>query len=293
MIPAACLVVAATLAAEPQVAPPPRPAGGYNLRGPFPVAVTVTRAESRLELTDGKMTVAALGVELTTGFGSVMEDEEETEVLAHADGKPTRVRKRVIRDEKEEWFDLGGEKKVVKTLGPLAGEVVLSERTGGGWAHRLDGGRKPNPDQANALLTSLNPEGPTDALPAGPVRPGATWELNSTHLRKYFGDEVRGLSGKMACRFLRVEAVAGEACAVVEMTGTLKGQTAAVGDTPEGTVAFTGTLTEYRSLATGVVLKHTAEMKVDKSFKRTVDGTEATVRVTGTVKASGTARAVR
>jgi hypothetical protein len=142
-----------------------------DLRGPAVVPGSRFRDEGTIKLTGGTVTVTAGGQTETAAADMVIRFEEESEVLAAADGRVTKERTRVLRDEQETTVRAGGQTDRHTATSPLAGETVESELLAGNWTHRLVG--KPPTDRQRAELELLPPpQSAADGSPRGGSSPG-------------------------------------------------------------------------------------------------------------------------
>ena len=71
--------------------------------------------------------------------------------------------------------------------------------------------------------------------PPRAVAVGHAWKTDASALTKNFGEAFTDLKGSLNSKFLRVEMVDGEECAVIEAKGTITGESdAGDGDDDEG-----------------------------------------------------------
>jgi hypothetical protein len=251
---AALLLAALPLALTAQQAEPT-----YDLRGPDPVKGRVTRDWSKITMKEGVIVIKAGGEKLEGKISMVGEAEEEVEILAVEGRQATKVRTKKVKDETKTTTEIGGEKDTQTEEDDLVGETIISERVKDGWKNTLQGG-KPTEEQAKALKDFVGPESDDPIYPAKKVGIGAQWDIDGSALRKVFGSSrVTDLSGKGKGKFVAVEKVNGDPCAVIHMETDLKCKMPI--DDNEMTVELNGKAVISRSLKLGQDVKYKFEGK--------------------------------
>jgi hypothetical protein len=263
-----------------------RPAEEYDLRGPAPVKGQVYHSKSTFRVKNADVTVSAGGNTLKLKQTMTVTSEEEERVLAVDGRNVTRSQARVIKDRVATVTDFAGQKEKHEETGELEGQVIVSTRIGDGtWKHSLVD-EKPSEKQKKELDKRLGPENDDELFPEGKVKVGHTWEVDAAGMKKFFGNTFTDVKGKLKQRFVKVEDVGGEACAVVETTGPVT----AVMKEEDGDlkVAMTLKATGWRSVKTGVEVKGKFEGTIKLSGKQKVDGTPADVTIEGPISGDGT-----
>ncbi|MBX9627825.1 MAG: hypothetical protein K2X82_28765 [Gemmataceae bacterium] len=260
----------------------------YDLRGPAPKRGQAVVGTTVFKIKNADFKLKAGGTELDGKMTMTSTDEEEVTALAVDGRQVTKARTRVLKEQVETVTDLGGDDAPDTKPGDLDGEVIVSERTGPGkWKHTLVD-TKPSDKQKKELDKRVGPENDDDLYPAGEVKVGHAWEVDAAALQKVFGGSVQDLKGKLKAKFVRVEEVGGEPCAVVEMAGSVKG----VAKEDEGDLAVEMDLTSttWRSLKTGVDVRERAKGRVKMAGTVEMDGQKAEIVMEGPFTIEGTAR---
>lgn len=260
----------------------------YDLRGPAPQKGQVVVGQSVFKITDADVKLKVAGMELEAKQTMTATEEEEVTFQAVDGRQVTKARTKVVREKVETTVTLGGADMSDTKDGDLDGEVIVSERTGPGkWKHSLVD-TKPNEKQQKDLDRRVGPESDDELYPADKVKVGHAWEVDAAALQKVFGGSIVDLKGKLKAKFVKVEAVNGEECAVVEMSGTIKG----IAKADEGDLAVEMDLTgtTWRSVKTGVDVKDKAKGRVKMSGKLEMDGQGIDIALEGPFTIEGTTK---
>ena len=258
----------------------------YDLRGPAPVKGQTLASKSVLRMKDASVEIALGGQKLKATQTMTITSEEEEKFLAVDGRQVTRSQAKILKDHVKTVSELMGEDTTEDQDGELAGEVVVSERTGEGkWRHSLVDS-KPSDKQKKELDKRLGPECDDDLFPEGKVKVGHAWTVDAGRMKKFFGNSFTDVSGKVRQKFVRVETVSGERCAVIEVAGPIKGKM----KDEDGDLAFELDLkgTTWRSLKTGVDVKDTIGGRMRLAGKQKVEDTPADIVLEGTLKGEGT-----
>jgi len=258
----------------------------YDLRGPAPTKDQTFVSKTTFKIKGGNVVIKAGGTTLDAKQTLTAVSEEETKVLAVDGRQITKVRTRVTKDRTETVTTFSGEDTKEDKAGELHGEVIVSERTGPGkWKHSLVD-NKPTDAQKKELDKRVGPENDDDLYPAEKVKVGHTWEVDATALQRVFGGSITDLKGKLQMKLVKIEAVGGEDCAVVESEGKITG----VAKDEDGDLDVELDLkgTTWRSLKTGVDVKDKAEGKIKMSGKVDMDGMKVDLTLTGPVTIDAT-----
>lgn len=253
----------------------------YDLRGPAPQVNQVYHSKMTLTIKDAATTVKFMGVKLDGKTSMVMTGEEEAKVLAVDGRNVTKCQTKIIKERADITADIGGMSMTTTEPTELEGEIVISERVGDGkWKHKLVD-TQPTEKQKKELDQRLGLENEDDLYPAEKVKVGHEWTANAAALTKLLGNSFTDVKGEIKQKFLKLENVDGEECAVIESNGTIKGKMK--DDDGEATLDAEMTLkvTAWRSLKTGVELKGKMEGKIALSGKQKVDDMAIDITLSG------------
>ncbi|MBX9578696.1 MAG: hypothetical protein K2X87_00160 [Gemmataceae bacterium] len=260
----------------------------YDLRGPAPKKGQVLASGTVFKITNAEVRLKVGGMELEARQTLTATEDEEVTFLAVDGRQVTKARTKVVKEKVDTVTTLGGADMEDSKDGDLDGEVIVSERTGPGkWKHSLVD-TKPNEKQQKDLDKRVGPESDDDLYPEGKVKVGHEWTVDATALQKVFGGSIQDLKGKLKARFVKVEEVDGEECAVVEMSGTIKG--VAKEDEGDLAVEMDMTGTTWRSVKTGVDVKDRAKGTVKMSGKLDMDGQKIDIALEGPFTIEGTTK---
>jgi hypothetical protein len=260
----------------------------YDLRGPAPQKGQVLTSTTVFKIKNAEVRLKVAGMELEARQSLTATEEEELTFLAVDGRQVTKARTKVVKEKVETVTALGGADMEDTKDGDLDGEVIVSERTGPGkWKHSLVD-TKPNDKQQKDLDKRVGPENDDELYPEGKVKVGHEWTVDAAALQKVLGGSIQDLKGKLKARFVKVEEVDGEECAVVEMAGTIKG----VAKEDEGDLAVEMDLTgtTWRSVKTGVDVKDRAKGTIKMSGTLEMDGQKMDITLEGPFTIEGTTR---
>jgi hypothetical protein len=264
-----------------------RPADTFDLRGPAPAKGQTVLTKSTFKITGAKVKVSAGGNDLELTQTVTATTHEETKVLAVEGRQITKAQTRVLKERMETRTSFGGmDKTETKTL-ELEGEVIIAERVGEAKWKNVLADTKPTERQKKLLDKRVGPESQDDIYPAGMFAPGHTWAVDAAALKRMFGGSITDLKGKLDLKFVRVEELNGEQCAVIEAAGTVTG----TAKEDEGDLAIEIRMkgTTWRSLKTGVDVKDTAAGRMKMSGKVDAGGMAAELVLEGPMTIDQTA----
>ncbi len=253
---------------------------GYDLRGPAPKKGQVTVKKGTFKIKNASVALKIGGQELQAKQSVNSSDEEEITVLAVKDRQITKVQTKVRKDVAETSMALAGQPAMSEEKkGNLEGTVIISERTGPGkWKHALVD-TEPTAKQKKDLDKRVGPESEDELYPAGKVKVGHTWTVEAAALQKVFGGAISDLKGKVKMKFVKVEMVDGQECAMIESAGSITG----VAKEDDNTLAVEMQLkaTSWRAIKTGVELRSKGEGKLKMSGKIEQGGQEIELSLEG------------
>ena len=260
----------------------------YDLRGPAPRKGDVTVSKTVFKIKNAEVTLKVAGMKVDAKQTLTASGEEELKVLAVKGRQVTKAQTKVTREQIEAVTSIGGAEMADKKAGDLEGETILSERTGEGkWKHTLVD-TKPNDKQKKELDKRVGPENEDDLYPEGKVKAGHAWTVDASALQRQFGGSITDLKGKIKMKFVKVEDVNGETCAVIEMAGVIKG----VAKEEEGDLDVELDLkgTTWRSAKTGLDVKDKAAGTIKMSGKVEMDGVKVDLHLEGPFTIEGTSK---
>ena len=260
-----------------------------DLRGPAPKKgeVTVSKSVFKIKNADVKLQVAGMKLEAKQTLTATEEDE--IKVLAVEGRQATKVQTKITKEKVETITSLGGQDMDDTKAGDLEGEVIISERSKDGkWKHSLVD-NKPNDKQKKQLDKRVGPENEDELYPEGKVKVGHTWTVEASALQRVFGGSITDLKGKLKMKFVKMEEVDGEMCAVIEAVGVIKG----VAKEEEGTldVELDMVGTTWRSAKTGLDVKDKAKGTIKMSGKIEMDGVKVDLALEGPFTIDSTSKA--
>jgi hypothetical protein len=259
-----------------------------ELRGPAPKkgAVTASKSVFKIKNADVKLTVAGMKLDAKQTLTAI--EEEEIKVLAVDGRQATKVQTKVTKEKVDSVTSLGGQEMSDSKDGDLQGEVIISERNKEGkWKHSLVD-NKPNDKQKKELDKRVGPENDDELYPEGKVKVGHSWTVDASALQRVFGGSVTELKGKIKMKFLAIEDVDGEQCAVIEAVGVIKG--IAKEDEGDLDVEMDMKGKTWRSLKTGLDIKDKASGTMKMSGKIEMDGVKVDLALEGPFTIDSTAK---
>ena len=260
-----------------------------DLRGPAPKKgeVTVSKSVFKIKNADVKLQVAGMKLEAKQTLTAT--EEEEVKVLAVEGRQATKVQTKITKEKVETSTSLGGQDMNDTKAGDLEGEVIISERSKEGkWKHSLVD-NKPNDKQKKELDKRVGPENEDELYPEGKVKVGHTWTVEASALQRVFGGSITDLKGKLKMKFVKMEEVDGEMCAVIEAVGVIKGVAKEDDSTLDVELDMVGTT--WRSVRTGLDLKDKAKGTIKMAGKIEMDGVKVDLALEGPFTIDTTSKA--
>ena len=260
-----------------------------DLRGPAPKKGTATVSKSVFKIKNADVKLQVAGMKLEAKQTLTATEEEEVKVLAVEGRQATKVQTKITKEKVETSTSLGGQDMNDTKAGDLEGEVIISERSKDGkWKHSLVD-NKPNDKQKKELDKRVGPENEDELYPEGKVKVGHTWTVEASALQRVFGGSITDLKGKLKMKFVKMEEVDGEMCAVIEAVGVIKG----VAKEDEGTLDVELDLvgTTWRSVKTGLDVKDKAKGTIKMSGKIEMDGVKVDLALEGPFTIDSTSKA--
>jgi hypothetical protein len=250
-----------------------------DLRGPAPKKgeVTVSKTVFKINKADVHLKVAGMKLEAKQTLKATEEDE--VKVLAVEGRQATKVQTKIAKEQIETSTSLGGQDMNDTKEGDLHGEVIISERSKDGkWKHSLVD-NKPTDKQKKELDKRVGPENEDELYPEGKVKVGHTWTVDASALQRVFGGAITDLKGKLKMKFVKIEEINGEPCAVIEAAGKISG----VAKEDEGTLDVELEMkgTTWRSIKTSLDVKDKASGTIKMSGKIEMDGVKVDLELEG------------
>jgi hypothetical protein len=195
----------------------------YDLRGPAPEKGQVFHTKMTLTIKDADTVLKVMGQTLKLKMSMDVIGEEEQKVLAVDGRNVTKCQSKIIKERAEITTDFGGMKMNMTQPTELEKEIVISERVGDKWKHSLVD-TKPTEKQKKELDNRNGIENEDDLYPAEKVKVGHTWTVEAKALTKLFGNSFTDIKGELKQKFLKLETVENQECALIESSGTVKGK---------------------------------------------------------------------
>jgi hypothetical protein len=254
----------------------------YDLRGPAPQKGQLFHSSGSFTIKNGNSVIKLGGQTVRSKVTEKTISENEVKVLAVEGRQVTRCRTRIIKDiteSKDDDGDTNTENSAIE------GETIISDWSGPRkWKHALVDA-KPTEKQKKKLDDLTGPDNDDALYPESKVKIGHTWMTDGSGLVNFFDASFTDIKGKLTMKFVKLEEIDGEQCAVIEATGTVTSKA----KTDEGTLDMTMDLkrTVWRSLKTGVDLKDKTTGKLKFSGKLSIDGMDADYSLEGPFEAQG------
>ena len=254
----------------------------YDLRGPAPVKGAVYEARTHAEIKDAKLTIDVKGQEILLKQSIDDEQVQRVKVLAVEGYAVTKAEVTVVKNRVVIDTTLPtGQGQSDDKAGELDKQVYLTELKDGKWKNTLVDAT-PTDEQKKKLARVEGPTG-VEMYPAEAVAVGHAWTTSAADARAVVGDGVSAPGGKVDHKFLRVEEVGGEQCAVIESTGKIKGTVPEPGKAVAPAMAFDFKAVTYRSLKTGLDVKGTVTGAMKLTGTVQVGGNDADTTLEGKV----------
>jgi len=254
----------------------------YDLRGPNPVKgqVYILTAKST-----GKNLVRNIKVgdkSIEEKFDEVTTKKKEIEVLGVDGFDITKMRTKVITDQRNE-FTRRGKKEVKKTTDrDLQGQYIYSERLKTGWKNSLED-VTPNDKQKTALKEYVPFKEEDTFYPAGKIKVGQSWKIDQAMMDRVIGKQFEEMKGSGTGKLLRVEKDKGEDIAVIEVEFEVTGKEKE--DDLSFDVTIKGKGQAYRSLKLGFDRRSTTVLEISMKGGGESDGQKIEMDFKGTMNA--------
>jgi hypothetical protein len=262
----------------------------YDLRGPGPTKGQVFLTKQTLKIKDADTTLKIMGMTLKVKVTMDVVGEEEQKVLTVDGRNVTKSQSKIIKERADVSTDLGGMNMTQTMPTELEGEVVISERIGEGkWKHSLVD-TKPTDKQKKELDNRNGIENDDDLYPAEKVKVGHSWKVDAKALTKLFGNSFTEVKGELKQKFLKIEDVGGEECAVIESTGLVKGKMKDEDGQPTLDVEMDLKVISWRAVKTGVDVKEKFEGKIKLAGTQKIDDAKVEITLSGPLTGEGTTK---
>ncbi len=169
----------------------------------------------------------------------------------------------------------------------LAGEIVFSELTKKGWKHTLED-TTPSDKQKKELKDYEDPESDDELYPAEKVKVGHEWNIEAKALKRVLGSKMTDAKGSGKGKFVRIEKLDGEPCAVIEMEVDIKGKIKQ--DDEDLTAELKGKIIAFRSIADAIDLKFTIDGSARYEGDSEEDGMKIHMIFAGKLLGEGTTK---
>ncbi len=253
----------------------------FDLRGPAPPRGFKFREswKSECQRTDRLTSPNGRFVQVA---GTILGDFESLHTVERTDGQDvSRYQTKIIKAEhKFNYIYPKGKRRTVDRIDDVAGEVVVSERLGGKWEHNLLDG-EPTNEQRESLARLRSPFEERDHIPAGRLKKGASWDVDSVQMKRLLDPGVDAVSGKLRAEFAGLENLAGDRCAVIVCRGSLTVRSGPEDDIQERTEKIDMYIISHISLKHGIVVKSTSAMTSRSTGKMKLDDVVADLEGSG------------
>jgi len=261
----------------------------FDLRGPAPKVDQVFVSKMTLKIKDADTTLKVGGQTLNLKMTMNMVGEEEQKVLAVDGRNVTKCRSKITKERAEITTDFGGGMTMTQPT-ELEGEIVISERIGENkWKHSLVD-NKPTEKQKKELDNRNGIENEDELYPAEKVKVGHEWKVEAKALTKLFGNSFTDIKGELKQKFVKLETVDGEECAVIDSAGVVKGKMKDDDGKPTLDVEMDLKATAWRSVKTGVEVKGTFSGKIKLSGKQKIDDQAVDITLSGPMTGESTTK---
>ena len=252
----------------------------YDLRGPAPKKGQVFTSTMKLKIKNADTTLKVMGQTINLKMTMDMIGEEEQKVLAVKGRNVTKCQSKIIKERADITTDFGGGMTMTQPT-ELEGEIVISERVADDkWKHTLVD-NKPTEKQKKELDNRNGIENDDDLYPAEKVKVGHEWKVPAKALTKLFGNSFTDIKGELKQKFVKLEEVEGDECAVVESTGLVKGKMKDDDGKPTLDVQMDLKATAWRSIKSGVEIKGTFSGKIKLAGKQKIDDQSVDITLSG------------
>ncbi len=260
----------------------------YDLRGPAPEVKQVYVSKGTLKIKDADTTMKLGGQTIDLKINLVVTSEEEAKVLAVDGRNVTKCQTKIIKERADVSANLGGQEMNHTEPAALEKEIVISERDGKKWKHSLLD-TKPTEKQKKELDSRNGIENDDDLYPKEKVKVGHTWKVDAAALTKLLGNSFSDVKGSLDQKFVKIEEVDGEKCAVVESSGKL---TAKMKDDGEPTIDVEMELkvTTHKSLKTGLNVKEKFTGKIKLEGVQKMDDIKVDIKMSGPISGESTTK---
>ncbi len=259
----------------------------YDLRGPAPKkGLTIVRTET-MKIKDADVTVTVMGMNIDLVQTLDAVSEEEIEVLEVKGREIVKVKTNLVKELVNTVSSVNGNEMKEDKTSVLQGERIIAEKgKDGKWKSSLEDG-KPTDEQTKELAKREGLDSDDEVFPEAKVKVGHAWKVDASKIKSLTGSTISDASGEMKLKFVKVEKIDGEECAVIEISGTIKGKMKEDG-APDLEMAITST--GWRSLKTGLEVKSTftGTMKIDGTIK--MGDNDIGLKFSGKVDGTGTAK---
>lgn len=260
----------------------------FDLRGPAPAKGQVFVNKSTLKIKEADTTMKVMGQAVTLKITLDVANEEEAKVLAVDGRNVTKCQTKIIKERADVTANLGGMDMSHTEPTALEKETVISERDGTKWKHSLVD-TKPTEKQKKELDGRNGIENDDDLFPKEKVKVGHTWKVDAKALTKMLGNSFSDVKGSLDQKFVKLEDVDGDKCAVIESTGKITGKMKDDGE-PTIDVEMELKITSHRSLKTGVNVKEKFTGKIKLEGVQKMEDLKVDIKMSGPISGDSTSK---
>lgn len=251
----------------------------YDLRGPAPEKGQIYLITAKSVGKNMTKTTKTQDKTNEERFEENNYKKKEVEILAVQGDEITRMRSKIIQDQRE-YIMRKGKKGARRNIdGDLHGQFIYSERLKSGWKNSLED-VAPTDKQLRELKEYVPFKEEDLFYPKEKTKVGHTWKIDPALMEKVIGRQMEDFKGTGAGKFLRVEKGDGEDIAVLEVEQEWTGKSKDDDGTMEFKIKAKGTV--HRSLKYGFDRKSAMVVQLSMKGDGEIDGEKAEVELNGT-----------
>jgi RNase P/RNase MRP subunit p29 len=256
----------------------------HDLRGPAPVKGQVVVSTNKMVIKEADATITVGGQKVPVKMSMTFESQNEREAV-DVDGRQiTKIKQKVLKEGAQIKVNALGQENDQDKPGELEGETLVAERSKDGkWKFKLVDA-KPTDEQEKELKKKDGPESEDELYPEQKVGLGHAWDVDASKMKNLTGNTMTDVKGKMKQKFLKLETIDGDECAVIETEGKLTAKMVPdeEGD-PAPEVEMEVKATGWKSLKTGLEVKARFEGKIKIAGKQKAQGMEVDIEMAGPI----------
>jgi hypothetical protein len=269
----ACLFICSTASAQDKL---------YDLRGPTRQVGDTIVSELSVATKDTDLFLNSIDGRVKLSISAEGEIREQNRILELKGREIIKVETKIIKDRFTTTALLFGFGEPEEEVDVLENTTLIGvKEDNGNWVFSLVDA-EPTKEQAEALKDRDGPENEDGWYPEEKVPAGHVWTTDAAKMKSVLGKIVANVNGTVEHRFVKVETVNEEECAVIESEGEISLSIRIDKDSdPEAIVEIDGKLTTWKSLKSGISVKSDFTGKLHGKATRPVDDESMAVEITG------------